>query len=122
VAGRVCPKCNAQVPAGAVVALSDGIECPGCHTRLEVSPPGRMLGAWAGMAAAFLAWSVTRGGPGPLGGSLPLLYSVLAFGVVSALVTMLAGDLRVAPELPPLEAAPAASHGHDEHGHGGGHH
>ena len=118
-ASRVCPKCNAQVSAGAVVALSDGIECPGCHTRLEVSSPGRMIGAWAGMAAALLAWSVTRGGPGPLGGSLPLLFSVLAFGVVSALVTMLAGDLRVAPELPPVEAAPAASHGH---GHGGGHH
>jgi hypothetical protein len=124
VASRVCPKCSAQVAAGAVAAFSDGIECPGCHTRLEVSPPGRMIAAWAGVAAAYLAWRFTRGGVGPLGGSLPLLFSVLAFGAVSALVTMLAGDLRVAPELPPVEAAPASSHGHghDAHGHGGGHH
>ena len=121
-ASRVCPKCNAHVSAGAVAAFSDGIECPNCHTRLEVNPAGRMLASWAGLAAGYLAWRITRGGPGPLGGSLPLLYSLLAFGVVSALATMLAGDLRIAPELPPVEAAPAASHGHDAHGHGGGHH
>jgi hypothetical protein len=122
VASRVCPKCNAQISSAAVAALSDGIECPSCHTRLEVSPPGRMIAAWAGMAAAYLAWRVTRGGPGPLGGALPLLYAVLAFGVVAALVTMFTGDVRLAPELPPVEAAPAAGHGHDAHGHGGGHH
>ena len=121
-ASRVCPKCNAHVSAGPVAAYSDGIECPGCHTRLEVNPAARMLAAWAGLAAGWVAWRVTRGGPGPLGGSLPLLYSVLAFGVISALATMLAGDLRIAPELPPVEAVPAASHGHDAHGHGSSHH
>ena len=123
-ASRVCPKCNAQVPAGAVAAFSEGIECPNCHTRLEVNSAARMLAAWAGMAAGYLAWLVSHGRPGPLGGALPLLYAVLAFGVVSALVTILAGDLRVAPELPPVETAPAAAHGHghDSHGHGGGHH
>jgi hypothetical protein len=121
-ASRICPKCNAPVSAAAVAALSDGIECPGCKTRLEVSPPGRMIGAWAGMAAALLAWVVSRGGSGPLGASVPLLYGVLAFGVVSALVTMLMGDLRIAPELPPPAPAPAHGHGHDSHGHGGGHH
>jgi hypothetical protein len=122
VASRICPKCNAHVSAGTLAAFSDSVECPNCHTRLEVNPVARMLAAWAGLAAGWLAWRFTRGGPGPLGGSLPLLYSVLAFGVVSALVTMLAGDLRIAPELPAVETAPAASHGHDAHGHGGGHH
>jgi hypothetical protein len=121
VASRICPKCNAQVPAGIVTALSYGLVCPSCHTRLEVSSAARMLAAWAGMAAGYLAWLVSRGGPGPLGGALPLLYAVLAFGVVSALVTIFAGDLRIAPEPPPVEAAPAA-HGHDSHGSGGGHH
>ena len=123
-ASRICPKCNAQVAAGALAAFSDGIECSGCHSQLEVSSPGRMIAAWAGVAAAYLAWRVTRGGTGPLGASLPLLWSILAFGIVSALVSMLAGNLRVAPELPPVEAAPATSHGHgqDAHGHGGGHH
>lgn len=121
-ASRVCPKCNAHVPAGAVAAFSDNVECPNCHTRLEVNPAGRMLASWAGLAAGYLAWRISRGGSGPLGASLPLLYSVLAFGFVSALVTMLAGDLLIAPELPAVEAAPAASHGHDSQGHDGGHH
>src|SRR5690349_15925543 len=124
-ASRVCPKCHAPISAAAVAAQSDSIECPNCHTRLEGTSPGRTLGAWAGMAAAYLAWSVSHGGQGPLGGALPLLYAVLAFGAVSALVTLLTGDVGVAPELP-VAAAPA--HGHDSHGHGasggghGGHH
>jgi hypothetical protein len=98
-----------------VAAFSEGMDCPNCHTRLEVNPAARMLAAWAGLAAGFLAWRLTRGGAGQLGAVLPLLYSLLAFGVVSALAAMLAGDLRIAPELP-AEPAPAA------HGHGGGHH
>ena len=119
-ASRVCPQCNATVPAGAVAAFSDGVECPNCHARLEVSPASRMLAAWAGMGAAWVAWRVTRGGSGILGGALPLLYAVLAFGVVSALGIIFSGDLRPAPEAPPVEAAPATGHGHDAHG--GGHH
>jgi len=116
VASRVCPQCMAKVPAGAIAAFSDGVECPGCHARLEVSPASRMLAAWAGLAAAWVAWRVTRGGSGILGGALPLLYAVLVFGIVSALGVIFSGDLRPAPEPPPVEAAPAATHGH------GGHH
>jgi hypothetical protein len=122
VASRVCPKCNAQVSAGIVAAFSEGLECPGCQTRLQVNPAARMLAAWAGLAAGWVAWRVTRGGPGVLGSVLPLFYALLAFGVVAALGTISAGDLRIAPELPPVEAAPTAAHGHDAHGQGGGHH
>ena len=114
-ASRVCPKCNTRVPAASLAAFSNGIDCPGCHTLLEVSPAARMLAAWAGLAAGYVAWRLTRGGPGALGASLPLLYALLAFGIVSALGTILVGDLRIASEPPPV-AAPAA------HGHGGGHH
>ncbi len=115
-ASRACPKCNTQVPGVALAAFSNGIECPGCHTLLEVSPVARMLAAWLGLAAGYLAWRLTRGEPGLLGAALPLLYALLAFGIVSALGTILAGDLRIAPEPPPA-AAPASAHGH-----GGGHH
>jgi hypothetical protein len=83
-----------------------------------------MLGAWAGLAAGYLAWLFTHGGSGPLGASLPLLYALLAFGAVSAIVTIVAGDLRLAPEPPPVTAAPAHGHGggHGHDSHGGGHH
>jgi len=116
VASRVCPQCMGKVPGAAVAAFSDGVECPGCHARLEVSPASRMLAAWAGLAAAWVAWRVTRGGGGILGAALPLLYAVLAFGIISALAVIFSGDLRPAPEAPPAEAAPATGHGH------GGHH
>lgn len=119
-AGRVCPQCMGKVPAGGVAAFSDGVECPNCHARLEVSPASRMLAAWAGLAAAWVAWRITRGGSGILGGVLPLLYAVLAFGIVSALGVIFSGDLRPAPEAPPAEAAPAASHG--DSATAGGHH
>jgi len=115
VASRVCPQCMGKVPGAAVAAFSDGVECPGCHARLEVSPASRMLAAWAGLAAAWVAWRVTRGGGGILGAALPLLYAVLAFGIVSALAVIFSGDLRPAPEAPPAEAAPAASYGHGSH-------
>ena len=114
-ASRVCPQCMNKVPGTLVAAFSDGIECPNCHTQLEVSPASRMLAAWAGMAAGWVAWRVTRGGPGILGGALPLLYAVLAFGIVSALAVVLSGDLRPAPAAP-AEATPSA--GHDAHGSG----
>ena len=29
------------------------------------------LAAWAGLAAGYVAWRLTRGGPGALGASLP---------------------------------------------------
>ena len=115
-ASRVCPQCMGIVPAGVTAAFSDGLECPHCHARLEVSWASRMLAVWAGLAAGWLMWRVTRGGSGILGGVLPLFYAVLGFGVVSSLAIIFSGDLRPAPEPPPVEAASAASHGH------GGHH
>jgi hypothetical protein len=120
VASRVCPLCNAKVRAGAVAAFSGGVDCPGCHARLEVNPAARKLAAWAGLAAGWLAWRTTRGGPGILGSVLPLFYALLAFGVISALVVILAGDLRPAPELSPVESVPPT--GHRGAAHGGGHH
>jgi hypothetical protein len=121
VASRVCPKCNAILSAGVVAAFSNGIECPNCHTQLELSSPGRMLSAWAGMAAGYLAWRVTRGGPGILGAVAPLLYAVLSFGFVSALVVMMTGDLGPAPESPAVETSLAGGHAAPA-AHSGGHH
>jgi hypothetical protein len=110
-----------KLPGGIIAAYSNGIECPNCHTRLEVGTISRYLGAWAGLAAGYLAWRFTHGEGGILGGVLPLLYAFLAFGVVSGLIIMLSGDLRPAPEPLPVQAAPAA-HGHDAHSATGSHH
>jgi hypothetical protein len=104
--------CLKEVPAGFVVAYSDGMDCPGCGRRLEVSLGSRYLASLAGIAAGVLAWRASDPTQGMLGFVLAVLYAFLAYGVVSPLVLMLIADLRVKAEEPALELG----------AHGGGHH
>jgi hypothetical protein len=103
------------VPAGEVLALSDGMECPHCHTRIQVVSGSRMIAVWVGLAAGWLVWRLTRDLGGPLGDVLPELYAVLAFGIVSPIVLAFSAALELTPATPAADAAPASSHG-------GGHH
>lgn len=116
---RCCPHCGKKVPAGLELAYSDGLECPHCHTRLEVASGGRSLAVWVGLAAGWLVWWLTRDSGGPLGAVLPELYAVLAFGIVSPIVLAFSATLELAPAAPVAEPAAASSHGAS---HGGGHH
>ncbi|MCL6482472.1 MAG: hypothetical protein K6U02_12180, partial [Firmicutes bacterium] len=96
-AARRCPQCQTKLPAGCVVAFSDGLRCPGCGAFLELSLTSRYLATTAGLAAGALAgWlaapAAQREFPGWV---LPLLLSFLVFSLVSPLVTLLVGDLVV---------------------------
>ena len=104
---------------GAVLSLSDGMECSHCHVRLQVSTGGRIIAMWAGLAAGWLVWWLARDAGGPVGAVLPELYAVLTFGIVSPIVLAFAATLETAPAPPVAVAADASSHGA---GHGGGHH
>jgi hypothetical protein len=75
-----------------------------------------MIAAAVGLVAGFIAWWVTRASTNILGFALPVLFSVLAFGIVSLLVLMFAATLRIAPGAPVFDPVPA--HG----SHAGGHH
>ena len=112
-AARQCPICEAKVPAGWTVAFTDSVDCPSCGKRLEVSYGNRGVAVLAGLAAAMLAWRFSSPGQGMLSFVLPMVYSILAFGVVTPLAQMFIADLVVKEEEP--EPAPVASHG-------GGHH
>ena len=114
-AARICPHCSNVVPATLAVAYTDGLECPHCHTRLDVATGSRMIASTVGLVAGWLVWHLTRDSGGILGFVLPELYSILTFGVVSALVLMFTAAFRIAPAVPVFAPAPAA-------GHGGGHH
>jgi hypothetical protein len=105
------------------MALSDGMECPHCQTRLEVATGSRMVAVAAGLVAAWLVWWVTRDSTNVLGFALPVLLSFLAFGIVSPLVLMFTSALRPAPSAPVFEPV-AARGGHGQIGHApaGGHH
>lgn len=121
---RICPHCGTEIHASIVAAYSFGVECPKCGTRLEVSAGTRELSSVCGLAAGAIAWKLSINLGGDLGGVLPTLYAFLAFGIVSALVLMLTGNLQNAPAIPVPEPAHdhgAAGQGASGHG-GGGHH
>ncbi len=120
---RICPHCKAEISAPEAAARSNDIVCPKCGTRLEVASGSRTISTLAGLAAGAIAWRLSMGSPGDLGGVLPTLYAFLAFGIVSPLVLMFTANLRNAPPAPVAEAAHApSSAGHSSGGHGGGHH
>ena len=73
------------------------MECPHCHTRLQVTDGGRRFAAWVGLAAGWLVWRLTRDSGGPLGDVLPELYAILAFGIVSPIVLAFSAALETAP-------------------------
>jgi hypothetical protein len=119
----MCPQCGKTVPAARVMALSDGMECPHCQTRLEVTGGSRMIATAAGLVVAWLVWRLTRDSTNVLGFALPVLLSLLAFGVVSPLVLMFVASLRIAPAAPVFAPVAAhGAHGQSVHDHAGGHH
>jgi hypothetical protein len=113
VAIRVCPVCGKEIPAPATVALTNGLECPHCHSRVEVTDGSRSLPIWIGLAAGWLVWELTTNIGGPVGFALPELFSIIAFGAVSAILLMFAAKFEPAPTpVATAEAHPAPAHGH----------
>jgi hypothetical protein len=103
------------ISPGFATAFSDGMDCPHCHARLEVSSSSRMPAVFLGLIVAVLVYRFTGNGDDLLAPVFAEFYAILAFGVVSAVVLAFMADLQFAPA-PVVVAAPAA------HGHGGDHH
>jgi hypothetical protein len=123
VAVRMCPHCATEISAPNSVARSNDMECPKCEARLEVASGSRTISTLCGLAAGMIAWRLSSGLPGDLGGVLPTLYAFLAFGIVSPLVLMFTASLRNAPAVPvPAPAHEASSGSHAGGSHGGDHH
>jgi DNA-directed RNA polymerase subunit RPC12/RpoP len=114
---RVCPVCGKEIPASSVVALTNGLECPHCHSRVEVSDGSRMLPTWIGLVAAYLVGRLSSNAGGPVGFALPELYAILTFGIVTPLALMLTAKLDVAPTPPATAEAHPAQHGHHQPAH-----
>jgi hypothetical protein len=122
----MCPVSLTKISAVTVVAHSYDLVCPECGRHLEVSRISRNFAMLAGLVAGYAAWYLstqTASAHQALGWVFPILFSILAFGVVTPLVLMLTADLSLKAELPPTEPAVLADAGHAPHGgHGGGHH
>jgi hypothetical protein len=121
VAMRECPQCGKKVPATAVVAYTDRIECPHCRALLTVALPSRVIGAFIGLGAGWLVYSWTQGAlTGEAAWVLPTVYSFLAYSIVYTVYVMTTADMvrrEAEPEAAVPVVTPAAAHGG-----GGGHH
>jgi len=111
---RKCPACLASASMGAVAAHSDDFVCAGCSQHLQVAEASRVLASAVGIAASYLA---LRAAPSPhstLGWAVPVLFALLAYGCVSALMLMLSADLQLipAPAQPAATPEPAAQASH----------
>ena len=110
---RQCPLCSAKVSAGRVAALTDGMECPGCKTYLEVSFGSSFLATTVGLLVGALVWRWAQGTAGILGWVMPMLFAFLAFSFAAPLVLIFIADLRLKPAEAPVEpVAVPHSRGH----------
>ena len=92
---RLCPLCFVRVPWPAVLAHSYDIECPGCHTGLELSRFTRVFGATCGIVGALGAIHFTDALLPSAHWLMRVVAGVVGYGVVSAACVLLAGDLVV---------------------------
>jgi hypothetical protein len=111
---RKCPACLTTAPMGVVVTRSYDFVCAGCGQHLEVTEASRVMASGVGIVAGYFA---LRGAPpvySTLGWAAPILYALLAYGCVSALLLMTTADLRLipAPSEPAATEAPGAHGGH----------
>jgi len=80
------------------LAHSYDISCPACHAALELSRFTRLVGAFGGIAGAFVAVHLIRGVLHSGQWVVPIMAAILAFGFISALCVLIAGDLVVRPK------------------------
>jgi len=119
---RKCPACLTTAPMGTVAAHTDDFVCAGCGQHLQVQKGSRVLASLLGLAGAYFA---VRWSPHPdttFGWAAPVLFGLLGYGCVSALLTMATADLRVIPPPAVPAPAPASAHGHEADHSASGHH
>jgi hypothetical protein len=95
---RACPFCFAKVPRASVLARSDEVVCPSCHTPLELSRSSRVLGGIVGLIVAYFAVRLTLHSSPSAGWVLPVVAAVLGYGFGSALFLYFLSDVTARPK------------------------
>ena len=94
---RACPLCFVKLSAFLVLAHSSDIVCPTCHAELELSRHSRVLASFVGILAATLVFHLPHTA-NPLGHwAIPMVASIFAFGLGSALLLLVRADLVLCP-------------------------
>ena len=102
---RKCPLCFVRIPWTTTLVNSYEITCPACHAPLELSHFTRIVGAFGGIAGAFVALHLGQGIFHDWFWATPVVAAILGYGFFSVLFVLIAGDLVVRPK-------PAASFPH----------
>jgi len=105
---RACPVCFTKVSRSLVLTRSNDLECPACHTALELSRPSWVLASFGGLLAAFVAVHLVLHERDGAGWILMILAAILAFGIASATLLFFFSDLVVRPKI----AAVSFPHAH----------
>jgi len=95
---RACPLCFVKLPRTSVLARSDELVCPSCHTPLELSRSSRVLGGVVGLIAAYVGVQLALGAGPSTAWVLPVVAAVLGYGFGSALLLYFVSDVTVRPK------------------------
>jgi hypothetical protein len=97
---RACPLCFGRVPRSRILAQGEDLVCPACRAPLELSRVSRVVSATAGLFAGFTVGQIAFGATQGSDWVLPVVRSVLAYGIGSTLVLYFLADLVVQPRPP----------------------
>ena len=97
-ASRSCPLCFVKLPRASVLARSDELICPSCHSALELSRTSRVTAALLGLLVAYLAAQLTVSTFHGTAWVLGVVAAVLGYGLGSALFLFSFSDLVVRPK------------------------
>jgi uncharacterized protein (DUF983 family) len=95
---HACPLCFAKVPRTLILTKTLGVSCPACHAELEVARGSRLLAAFVGFLAAFVAVHLFAGAGGTAGWTLPIVVAFITYGTCAALVLLVFSELVVRPK------------------------
>jgi len=98
---HACPLCFAKVPRMLILTKTLEVSCPACHAELEVARGSRLLAAFVGFLAAFVAVHLFEGVGGVAGWTLPVVVAVMAYGMCAALVQLVFCELALRPKVFP---------------------
>jgi len=95
---RACPLCFTRVPRSLVLSRSYEIECPACHTVLEVSRVSRILASISGLVLSFVVLEWLASVSETVLWSLQVVAAFVAFGIGAAGLLLFSADLAVRPK------------------------
>ena len=99
-ASRSCPLCFVKLSRASVLARSDELICPSCHSALELSRTSRATAALLGLVVAYAATHLAISGFRGAAWLLAVVAAVLGYGFGSALFLFFLSDLVVRPKPP----------------------